>query len=111
LPSVVELDRLNALQRRALEALRKHFFRNGYVRRGPDPKHRATHRGYELRFSALSARELELLLGHLRRLEIAAGKPFAKGPSWRIPIYGREQTSQLLAALHGSSAAADAAGR
>lgn len=98
---------MTARQRQALEALRKHFFRNGYVRRGPNPKRPTTHRGYELRFSALSWSELQRVLSCLRRLGVAWGKPFEKGPSWRIPVYGREQTHGLLAALHGQSAPAD----
>lgn len=97
---------MTARQRQALEALRKHFLRNGYVRRGPSPTRPTTHRGYELRFSALSYNEMQRLLGYLRRLEVAWGKPFEKGPSWRIPIYGREQTHRLLAALHGVPATA-----
>jgi hypothetical protein len=89
-------------QRRALEALRGYFVRNGYVRTGPDRRARpTTHRGHELRFSADDWDEMLDVARCLGHLGIDYGKPFQKGPAWRIPVYGRERCVWLLAVLQG----------
>jgi hypothetical protein len=78
--------------------LRRFYDRNGYMRSPPDPSlFPRPHRGYELRFSALEDGECDEIVGLLRRLGVVPGKPFAKGPHWRIPIYGKEQVEALLA--------------
>lgn len=83
----------------ALRALRRAFAKNGYLRSAPDRRHSSTHRGYELRFSALSAEERDAIVAHLRALGVEPGRPFAKGPAWRIPIYGKAQVETLAALL------------
>ncbi len=83
----------------ALRALRRAYAKNGYLRSAPDRRHSNTHRGYELRFSALSIEEMDAIVGHLRALGVEPGRPFAKGSNWRIPIYGKTQVEGLIALL------------
>jgi hypothetical protein len=76
------------------------FQRNGYWRGQPQRDSQPeTHRGYECRFSALTAAERDEIMRLLRAAGIRPGRPFAKGPSWRIPVYGREQTTVLTEAF------------
>jgi len=82
--------------RGALRKLREHFERNGYVRSPRDPDDSNSHRGYELRFSALDEAERDRIVRLLRRAGFEPGKPFTKGPAWRIPMYGRQQVAELL---------------
>jgi hypothetical protein len=92
----------NSLRTRktALSQLNDAFLRNGYWRGKPDPRRKpGTHRGYEARFSAGSAAERDAILRLLRAAGIKPGRPFAKGPSWRVPVYGKAQVQVLLDAF------------
>jgi hypothetical protein len=78
--------------------LRDHYRRNGYLRSTRQPDDADSHRGHELRFSALNARERDRIVRLLERLGIVSGKPFAKGSGhWRIAVYGKWQVETLLA--------------
>ena len=85
-----------------VEALRKLFFRNGYVR--PPWKKRAKglgygkfRRGFEVRLTAGSRGELREIRKLLGRAGFKPGKPFVKGNLFRQPVYGRESMERFLA--------------
>jgi hypothetical protein len=83
-------------KRKVIQFLARAFWRNGYFRTPRDPKGRSGgHRGYELRFSALTASERDEIVEHLEALGFHPGRPFQKGPHWRIPVYGKAQVDEL----------------
>jgi hypothetical protein len=83
-------------KRKLIQFLARAFSKNGYFRSPRDPRGRSGgHRGYELRFSALTAAERDAIVEHLEALGIRPGRPFQKGPHWRIPVYGKEQVDEL----------------
>ncbi len=85
----------------ALAELAVRFHHNGYRKSPPDrEEHPNTHRGYEIRFSALHAAERDEILTLIALAGFKAGRPFPKGPCWRIPVYGKAATEELLHAFH-----------
>ena len=84
----------------ALVFLAGAYSRNGHTRTPADREvNPGTHRGYEIRFSALNAAEREEIVKALRDAGFAPGRPFAKGPAWRIPVYGRDAVRRLRAVM------------
>jgi hypothetical protein len=83
--------------RAALRELARYFAANGYYR--GRPARQGTHRGYECRLAARDKEERDVIVDLLKRAGIPAGKPFAKGKQWRIPVYGKEVLSLLQRVL------------
>ena len=52
-------------------------------------------KGYEARITCSSVRAAKETIKTLKQLGIAAGKPFEKGSSTMVPIYGKEQVETL----------------
>ncbi|HEY4122634.1 MAG TPA: hypothetical protein VGM56_32440 [Byssovorax sp.] len=102
----LDLTRWNSAEgQAALGVLAEMFERRGYYRTPAQPG--ASHRGYECRFSALSAEECATCVALLRKVGIQPGAPFAKGSSsYRIPVYGREVVERLWEAFHRRSSRA-----
>ena len=84
----------------ALVFLAGAYARNGHTRTAADREvNPGTHRGYEIRFSALNAAARDEIVKALRDAGFAPGRPFAKGPAWRIPVYGRDAVRRLRAEM------------
>lgn len=79
--------------------LRASFRKAGVIRTPRVLSPSTTHRGYEIRFSALSPEERDRIIELLLILDFTPGAPFAKGRGFRIPVYGLEQTLRLSALL------------
>ena len=81
--------------------LREYYNRNGYIR-NQNKKRLETEgaqeykKGYEIRFTANSEKELQLILKSLKELNFKTGKPFPKDNRFCIPIYGCEQVQRLI---------------
>lgn len=80
------------------------YQRNGYVR-WPRPERLEREdsqdykKGVELRFTAYSADEAEHISELLGRVGIQHGRPHAKGPHVRIPVYGEDRVMRFMAML------------
>jgi len=76
------------------------FERNGYIRRQLEERRAAEGRRYkkgdEVRLTANSEAEVELIQSLLDVLEFTHGSPFVKSRQYRIPIYGREQVRRFV---------------
>lgn len=57
-------------------------------------------KGYETRFTCASKKEAREMVAALKVIGINAGKPFAKGNSTMVPVYGKDQV-EALDALRG----------
>ena len=84
--------------RAAVRELSAVYGRTCYLRT-PRGGAEGSHHGFELRFCALDADERDAIVALLRRAGVEPGKPFEKGPSWRIPVYGAEPVDLLARAL------------
>jgi hypothetical protein len=60
-------------------------------------------KGDEVRFIAYSKRELAVIARLLRAAGFKPGRPFVKGRQFRLPLYGREAVSELLAFVREQS--------
>ena len=90
-----------AATRSAASQLANLFRRNGYLR--PQNKSRLKKEGYgeykkgdELRFTANSKAELNLIRGLLHKLGFQPPRPFVKDNQFRQPIYSRSAIEGLL---------------
>ncbi len=52
-------------------------------------------KGYETRFTCASKKEAKDIVAALKQIGIKAGKPFAKGNSTMVPVYGKDQVKAL----------------
>lgn len=52
-------------------------------------------KGYEARITCASAKKAKDIVKTLKQIGIVAGKPFAKGNSSMVPVYGKEQVETL----------------
>lgn len=92
----------SSAKRNAIVELRALFERNGYVRRqnmkrlskeGPQ----RYKKGSEVRLMAKSEPELAHVRELIEVLGFTAGRPFAKGHQFCVPIYGGEQVAKFSA--------------
>jgi hypothetical protein len=78
----------------AIARLAEYFRRNGYVRLPSFDRRAAESRqykkGYEVRFVANSAPELQTIRQLLKAAGFPLAKPFVHSRQWRQPLYGRE---------------------
>ena len=87
---------MNASEKRQLQ---KFYLRNGCCR-FPDLKQRRRHsrtykKGYEVRMSAFTQRELSQIRRLLRAAGLPLGSPFRKVNRWIQPVYGKEATDKF----------------
>jgi hypothetical protein len=87
----------------ALARLAEFFRRNGYVRL-PSRDRRAAEghqykKGYEARFVANSAAELQAIRRLLKAAGFSVANPFTHCKQWRQPLYGREAVERFLNAI------------
>jgi hypothetical protein len=87
---------MNATEKRQLL---KYYLRNGCCR-FPDHSQRRTHsrtykKGYEVRLSAFTQRELSQIRRLLRAAKLPLGSPFRKVNRWIQPVYGKEATERF----------------
>ena len=88
--------------------LAAYFARNGYVRwqdrrRLSREGHELYKKGSEVRLTARTRRELDLIRRLLRQAGFAPARPFLKGRQYRQPVYGVDEVERFLklVAPHG----------
>ncbi|MGL4421927.1 MAG: hypothetical protein ACRCZF_14770, partial [Gemmataceae bacterium] len=89
------------------------FRRNGYVRRQKtdrlvDDGYRKYKKGDEVRLTAVSVEELELIRQLLSAAGFDPGRAFAKAQQWNLPIYGRSEVARFLTLIGENSEATPA---
>jgi hypothetical protein len=87
---------------RVLNRLAAYFDRNGYVRRRMIESQssgggRSARCADELRLTAQSDQELQLIRRLLQQAGFKPGRAFAKKRQFRIPVYGRRAVERFLA--------------
>jgi len=79
----------------ALVRLARAYAKRGFARSLPG-RTTPSHHGCELRFAALDERDRDEIVALLEACGVPAGRPFAKGSSWRVPVYGKNPVRRLL---------------
>jgi hypothetical protein len=84
----------------AAKQLAAFFHRNGYVRR-QNPKRLAAgdrkyKKGDEIRLTARSKSELQLVRRLLAQAGFKCGRPYVHVNQWRQPVYGRAEVARFL---------------
>jgi hypothetical protein len=88
----------------AIAELTTRFNQNGYIRRQNTARLNEVgaqiyKKGYEVRLTAHTEKELAHIQDLLAFLGFTIAKPFGKAKHFRQPIYGREQVNQFFALI------------
>lgn len=73
----------------------KGYFRSFDAKKRKKLSSQVYKKGYETRFTCGTAKEAKETVKALKLIGISAGKPFAKGNSTMVPVYGKEQVEAL----------------
>lgn len=76
-------------------------YRAGSCIRRPSPDRRAAdgglyHKGWEIRFYAATAGDVERIVGLMADAGLRAGRPYPKRRRWVVPLYGRRQVDTVM---------------
>jgi ribosomal protein S8 len=81
------------------------FHRNGYIRqRKAEENGHVVKKTSEVRLTANSKSELQMIRKMLKEVGFEAGKPYAQSNQFRLPIYGQNAVSRFLKLVGKSKA-------